>query len=125
MNEEELSNINADIRLMLNIYKTYEVDWMGDEIKDLSCLTRHHIIKKEEGGENGISNYALLTEFSHHIMNYIEENDYDSYMALNNLFLELNRSVAPPTIEYYEKVRAIVKRVKKNIKNERRGRGRR
>ena len=117
--------MNYDVRMMIEIYATTEYDWLGDIITDLNKLTRHHIIKKEEGGENGISNYALLTELSHHIMNYIEENDYDSYMALNNLFLELNRSVAPPTIEYYEKVRAIVKRVKKNIKNERRGRGRR
>ena len=95
---------------------------MGDEIIDPSLLTRHHIVKKEDGGENGISNYALLTKKSHELVNEMEEKYYNEYVLLNNLFLELNRSVSPPTSEYYDKVRMILKRVKKQIKNERRKR---
>ena len=114
--------MNADIEHMMKIYNTYEVDWMGEAITNPKTLTRHHIIKKEDGGENGINNYALLTECSHHLMNYIEEKFYDNYIALNNLFLELNKSGVPPSEEYFEKVRLIIKRVKKTIKNQRRGR---
>ena len=114
--------MNNDIEYMLQIYGTYEYDWLGDEIKNLSDLTRHHIVKKEDGGENGISNYALLTKKSHEFMNYLEENYYKEYLYLNKLFLDLNRSVAPPTSAYYEEVHKIVKRVRKDMKNKNRGR---
>lgn len=112
--------MNDDIEYMKKIYNTYEVDWMADEIKSPSSLTRHHIIKKEDGGENGISNYALLTRNSHQLLNFLEDNYYEEFISLNKLFLELNRSLKPPTIEYYEKVNKIVKKVKKSIKNKRR-----
>ena len=106
----------------MDIYETYEVDWMGDSFSDPSQLTRHHIIKRERGGENGVSNYALLTQKSHILLHYLEENYYKAYLLLNQLFLSLNRSLKPPTPEYYEKVRSVIKKVKKDIKNSKRGR---
>ena len=112
--------MNDDIKLMIQIYKTYDVDWLGCEIKSESDLTRHHIVKKENGGENGISNYALLTKSSHIFLHYLEDNYYYAYNELNSLFLELNMSVSAPTKEYYEKVRSIVKKVRKSIKNKKR-----
>ena len=112
--------MNSDIEFMIKIYQTYEIDWMGDTIRN--NLTRHHIMKKEEGGENGISNYALLTEPSHHLLNYIEENYYKEYLEINEMFLALNRSLEPPTSEYYERMHQILKRVKKQMKNHKRGR---
>lgn len=112
--------MNYETLLMQQIYQTYDVDWMGDEIKDPSDLTRHHIIKREKNGESDVSNYALLTTDSHHLIHYLEENYHDCYVYLNNMFLELNRSLKPPTIEYYEKVKLILKKVKKDIKNKRR-----
>ena len=101
--------MNYDVRMMIEIYATTEFDWLGDVITDLNKLTRHHIIKKEDGGENGISNYALLTPKSHHLMNLLEEQDQDTYNKLNNMFLELNRSIQPPREEYYQKIRHILK----------------
>ena len=109
--------MQADIKLMVKIYKTYEVDWMCDDIKNIEFLTKHHIIKREDGGPNDISNYALLTPRSHQLLHYLEENNYSAYCALNDLFRELNFSVEPPTAEYYEKVRKILRIVKKQIKN--------
>ena len=38
--------MNEEILQMMNIYNTFNLDWMGDEIKTPSDLTRHHI-KKE------------------------------------------------------------------------------
>ena len=112
--------MNEDIGLMVEIYKTYNIDWMGDEIKSLSDLTRHHIVKRCKEGIDGIENYALLTTSSHRLLHYLEDNYYEAYIELNELFLSLNRSLLPPTIDYYEKVRKTVKRCKKSIKNERR-----
>lgn len=115
--------MNSDIEYMMKIYDTYDIDWMGDEIKSPSDLTRHHIVKREDGGENGISNYALLTNRSHQLMHYLEDNNYRVYCELNNMFLELNRSLMPPTSEYYANVKRIIKKVKKEIKyNNRRAR---
>ena len=112
--------MNEDIEEMLKIYQTYEIDWMGDEIRDLSDLTRHHIVKRCKDGEDDINNYALLTTSSHRLLHYLEDNYYEAYIELNDLFLSLNRSFMPPTVDYYIKVRSIVKRVKKSIKNRRR-----
>lgn len=105
------------IEVMIKIFQTYEVDWMGDKINNLASLTRHHITKREHGGESSINNYALLTKNSHRLLHYFEQYYPKEYHELNALFLKLNRSGQPPTIEYYEEVREIVKRVKKRIKN--------
>ena len=116
--------MNEDIIKMLDIYKTYEFDWMGQKIESLSDLTRHHIVKKQYDGMDDINNYALLTTYSHHLIHYLEDNYYKEYVELNKLFKELNLSLEPPTTEYYEKVRRILKRVKKDMKNKNRKRGR-
>ena len=114
------NNVNEDIEFMARLYKTYEMDWLGDPIESIRELTRHHIVKREHGGENGISNYALLTSDSHEFIHYLEDNYYNEYVNLNRLFLELNRSVSPPSEEYYEEVRRIAKRIRKSIKNKKR-----
>ena len=76
--------MNSDLEIMIKIYNTNEYDWLGDEIKNPSMLTRHHIIKKENGGENGISNYALLTKDSHIFIHYLEEHFNKEYNYLNS-----------------------------------------
>ena len=48
--------MNEEIQEMMNIYNTFNLDWMGDIIKSPSDLTRHHIIKKQHNGENNINN---------------------------------------------------------------------
>ena len=42
--------MNDDISIMMKIYNTFDIDWMGDAIGSLSDLTRHHIVKKEKVG---------------------------------------------------------------------------
>ena len=111
--------MNYDIRIMLSIYQTYEYDWLGDKIDNLEKLTKHHIRKKEDGGENGISNYALLTPKSHHFVHLLEEQQPELYDAINNMFLELNRTACPPTVRYYSEIKYLLKDVKKNKKTRR------
>ena len=119
------AEVKSDIAFMARIYNTYERDWLGDPIYTIEQLTRHHIVKKEKGGENGISNYALLTKTSHCFIHYLEDNDNAEYRELNDLFLALNRSCQPPTEKYYEEVARIVKKVKKHMKNNSRTRKKR
>ena len=107
--------MNYDIGLMLSIYKTYDFDWFGERITNVEKLTKHHIVKKEDGGENGISNYALLMPSSHHYIHYLEEHDPDTFNLINNMFMELNRSVNPPTKEYYREIDRIKKRKHINV----------
>ena len=105
--------MNKDVKIMLKIYKTKERDWMGYKIYRNTPLIRHHIFKKVYGGDNNISNYALLIEKSHEDLHRIERIDLQAYNELNNLFRELNESMQPPTEEYYQNVGKILKRVKK------------
>lgn len=111
--------MNSDIKLMMKIYNTYDVDWMGDKISGGNPLTRHHIVKKENGGRDDISNYALLTEQSHRLLNFMEYQYYAEYSELNRMFLELNRSLCPPTSEYFIKVSQILKHIRREIKSNR------
>ena len=114
--------MNQDIQEMINIYKTFNIDWMGEKINNLSDLTRHHITKKQYNGEDSISNYALLTTTSHHLIHYLEINYNKEYKLINELLLELNRSRKEPSNEHYSKMKEILKIVKKDIKNKKRKR---
>lgn len=114
--------MNEEILEMMNIYNTFNFDWMGDEIKTPSDLTRHHITKKQQNGEDSINNYALLTTNSHHLIHYLEVNYNKEYNLINKLLLELNKSKKEPTEEYLLEMRNILKSVRKDIKNKRRKR---
>lgn len=104
--------MNKDVKTMLKIYKTKNIDWLGYEVCSNCKLTRHHIFKKVYGGVSDISNYALLIEKSHEYLHLLEQKDHRAFIELSNLFRELNDSLAPPTEEYYEKVSKILKRTR-------------
>jgi hypothetical protein len=114
--------MNEDIKRMIEIYNTKDIDWMGDKITSLSDLTKHHIKKKQYDGEDTIDNYALLTTSSHHLIHYLEEKYYKDYLNINNLFIKLNQSKKKPDLDYYKDINIILKRIKKDIKNKRRNR---
>lgn len=114
--------MNEEIVEMMNIYNTFKFDWMGEEIKTPTDLTRHHIMKKQYNGEDSINNYALLTTSSHHLIHYLEVNYNKEYNLINNLLLELNKSRKEPTDEYFSQIKSILKIVKKDIKNKKRKR---
>ena len=105
--------MNKDVKYMVKIYETKKYDWMGYEIGKNCKLTRHHIFKRVYGGEDKISNYALLTEVSHEYLHNLEKTNHEEYLMLNELFQELNNSFMPPNEDYYQKVEKVLKRVKK------------
>ena len=75
---------------MLKIYKPYSnLDWMNYKLvkKD---VTFHHIKKKCDGGRLEISNGGLLMPNSHAYLHLIEFLDIDTYLALNEIFKDIN-----------------------------------
>ena len=75
---------------MLKIYKPYSnLDWMNYKLikKD---VTFHHIKKKCDGGRLEVNNGCLLMPNSHAYLHLIEFLDIDTYLALNEIFKEVN-----------------------------------
>lgn len=114
--------MNETIKLIKQIYGTIEYDWMCEKIDNDEELTLHHINKKCKGGEDNINNYALLLNKSHQLLNYLEFHDSNMYLEINNMFKELNNSNSNVTKEYYIKMKELVKKSRKKIKNAKRNR---
>jgi len=94
---------------LLKIYG--EGCWMGYRLAEDNPYTFHHIKKKCKGGSKGIDNGAVLTLHAHRDLNVMEKRIPPYYKELNKLFMELNKTKAPPTKEYYKEVNDILRRV--------------
>lgn len=84
---------------MLKIYKPYSnLDWMNYKLikKD---VTFHHIYKKCDGGRLEISNGGLLMPNSHVYLHLIEFLDLNTYLALNEIFKDINSQGYEPEYE--------------------------
>lgn len=75
-------------------------------------LTGHHIIPVRNNGLTVWDNIALLSNDSHIYFNYIERIAPNVAHELNGLFYELNKTYAPPTLDYEEEVQRILKKIK-------------
>lgn len=75
-----------------------------------NLITYHHIIEKRNGGKAIWENGALLGRTSHDFLNKIDYTNHKVYNELNWLFFELNRTFMPPTEEYYEEVKRVLKK---------------
>lgn len=81
--------------------------WIPNK-KDI--LTYHHILEVRNGGKVEWENGALLSLYRHNYLNYLDRYYHQVYEELNYLFYELNRTYAPPTKEYYEEVKRVLKK---------------
>lgn len=93
---------------MLKIYKPISnLDWMNYKLikKD---VTRHHIIKKEDGGKLEINNLALLMPIPHQYLHLIEFKDYKTYKHINDIFRIVNDQRYEPTREQRETLEYIL-----------------
>lgn len=84
---------------MLKIYKPYSsLDWMNYKLvkKD---VTFHHIQKRCDGGRLEINNGGLLMPNSHVYLHLIEFLDLDTYLALNEIFKDVNSQGYEPEYE--------------------------
>ncbi|MBQ4263126.1 MAG: HNH endonuclease [Bacilli bacterium] len=83
-------------------------------LNKVNRLTAHHIIPVRDKGETRWENIALLSNDSHIYLNYIERIAPCVAYDLNCLFYELNRTYAPPTVDYEEEVKRVLRRVNYN-----------
>jgi hypothetical protein len=90
-------------REMLRVYKPISnLDWLNYKITRKSEMTAHHIIKKEHQGKLEWNNIALLMPISHQYLHLIECKDIETYIALNKVFLMINKQMEEPNREQRE-----------------------
>lgn len=98
---------------MIEIFKPDGIDWMDYLIDDkMNRLTFHHIIEARNGGKLIIQNGALITLDAHILLNHYEREDSLTYMWLNGIFTELNRTMKPPDYGYWSDLNKIYAKVK-------------
>ena len=85
---------------MIKIYKPNGICWLGYRItKDNANF--HHLIKKENGGEQTINNGAILSEVGHRYLHIIESKEIHLYLAINEVLKIINKQGYAPTEEQY------------------------
>ncbi|MBQ4031226.1 MAG: hypothetical protein II625_05685 [Bacilli bacterium] len=115
--------MNKITKEMLKIYKPISnLDWMNYKLvkKD---VTRHHIIKKEDGGKLEISNIALLMPIPHQYLHLIECKDIDTYIALNKIFKVINNQQHEPNKDQREIIEYLLQDFEYHNRNERNSKG--
>ena len=100
---------------MIDIFDTYEYDWMNYKININDILTFHHILKKEDGGKYTIDNGALLTTRAHEHLHVIESIDKSIYDEINSVFKDINTQLYPPTVNQRELINLLL--LKFELKN--------
>ena len=115
--------MNKITKEMLKIYKPISnLDWMNYKLvkKD---VTRHHIIKKEDGGKLEINNIALLMPIPHQYLHLIECKDIDNYIALNKIFKVINNQQHEPNKDQREIIEYLLQDFEYHNRNERNSKG--
>lgn len=95
----------------LKIYGGNDKDWLGFKFTKKNTVSFHHIIKIEQGGKTQINNLAILSKISHRLLNKIENEDPDLYEEINQLFVEVIGSNAPPNESYFKNIDKLLKKV--------------
>ena len=82
---------------MIKIYNLDKLCFMGYTLDKTASF--HHIIKREHGGKEEISNGAVLNKNAHEYLHIIEYKDYDTYIAINKILKIINNQRDKPTKE--------------------------
>lgn len=105
---------------MIKIYGTKDKCWMGYKLVKTSHglnATFHHLIKKENGGEETIDNGAVLSDVAHSYLHIIEYKDRSIYEALNGMLTIINQQGYSPTIEQYRIINCLLEMFEEEHKN--------
>lgn len=98
--------MNNTLKTMLKIWKIQDMDWLGYE--NTERYSFHHIIKKCNGGQQVISNGAILHQGSHGYLHTIEYYDLDKYVFINNILKDINTQRSNPTKEQLKQIRYVL-----------------
>ena len=91
---------------MIKIYNLDKLCFMGYTLDKTASF--HHIIKREHGGKEEISNGAVLNKNAHEYLHIIEYKDYDTYIAINKILKIINNQRDKPTKEQLEIISKIL-----------------
>ena len=86
---------------MIKTYQPQDEDWMGFKGHE---YTFHHIQEKRNGGVVKVSNGAILVEFGHHFLNWLDNHRNQAYQDYQNLFRRINANKGPIDDELLEDI---------------------
>lgn len=96
------------VKVMIKIWDMNTMDWMGFD--NLERYSFHHLTKKSDGGEQIISNGAILHQNSSHpYLHTIEYYDLDKYIFINNILKAINEQKTMPSIEQLKQIKLVLK----------------
>ena len=96
-----------------------ELDWMGYEMdEDENQPVYHHIISEKDGGNDDISNGAVLGRYSRHMLHQLRTLDPELYNAWNEVFAIINRIGAYPSEELWNTVMSLQVQTEQVLKSD-------
>ena len=111
-----MSNKNKIIRLeLIKIYG--KICMLNEPLTKKNYITLHHILKRELGGKTSIENGALLSRLMHEYLHFIENWYYGEYNYINE-YLKYYKDTRDD--EERKRMNAYVKKLTREIKNEKR-----
>ena len=99
------------LRIKMEVHNPNGIDWMNFALTKDNPYTLHHIKERRNGGDNSISNLAILTKNAHKLLNILDKVCPDAYNDLQNIFIKINASEAPPSEEIIQEIDEILYRV--------------
>ncbi len=99
---------HRNLKRMLEIYKPNGFDWMNFVVTRRNPFTFHHIVSRSDGGEDTISNGAILTRRAHDLLHILEYVCPEAYADLQDVFMRINESNRPLTNEFFEEINNIM-----------------
>ena len=91
---------------MIKIYNLDKLCFMGYTLDKTASF--HHIVKREKGGKEEISNGAVLNKNAHEYLHIIEYKDIGTYIAINKILKIINEQRDKPTTEQLEIISKIL-----------------
>ena len=111
-------------KIMINMWKMENVDWLGYELQKGDYFSYHHIKKREFGGKEIINNGAILcSNSSHQYIHLIENKDYEMYLYLTNILMNINNQREMPNKYQLLAIDNILKQFEKEHENDRSKKG--
>jgi hypothetical protein len=111
-----MSNKNKIIRLeLIKIYG--KICMLNEPLTKKNYITLHHIIAERNKGKTNIENGALLSRYMHEDLHFIEHWFYGEYNYLNE-YLKYYKATRDE--EERKRMNAYVKKLTREIKNEKR-----